>query len=132
MCHTDFCNDCAKWCIGCCVSTSVTKLPRNQNQEEILFGDQEFYEPAKDGQIVDDEQIPPGVELIRRKREQQFRMMPLVKARDMVQNDPAMSYFAHQRKQLLNGHGYNLAIFKGHVRGYTFDFIEESHVILSF
>ena len=43
MCLTEFCSDCMRWAVG---SGYVTRMPKTNSQEELLFGDQEFFEPV--------------------------------------------------------------------------------------
>ena len=129
MCPCYSCGNCTRWLLECISGTPITAIPSSDFAVNLLYGDEDFYEtdenleygdhaPAIDG-VSDPAAASPTVktELIRRKREQEYRMASLVKAEAMKLENPEMEYFAHQRKQLLNGHGYNLGIFKGHVRG---------------
>lgn len=135
MCPCYCCGDCTKWLLEWLTKTSITSIPDSNFGVSLLYDDQNFYETKE---IDENDKIPnvpsygviidvPGngsptdkTELIRRKREQEFRMATMMKAQCLKTENPEMVYFAHQRKQLLNGHGYNLAIFKGHVRGKSF------------
>ena len=59
------------------------------------------------------------LERLRRKREHRLRSTSLLKASQLIDRNTDMvdQFSSHQRKQLFNGHGYNLAIYKGHVKG---------------
>lgn len=115
MCCT---NECSKWFLECLTSSPST-FPSSGYSEELLFGNQTFDGNEAGTTSGNNEHPDEKLERLRRKREHRLRATSLLKASQMVDtNDDVIDQLSsHQRKQLFNGHGYNLAIYKGHVRG---------------
>ena len=113
MCVCCCTNECAKWFLECLASPS----PTSSYSEELLYGDQTF--ESNEGADASNESSVERLERLRRKREHRLRSTSLLKASQMIDenNDMVDQFSSHQRKQLFNGHGYNLAIYKGQIRG---------------
>ena len=113
MCVCCCTNECTKWCLEC-FSSSSSDYPSSRFSEELLFYHPTFSDEASKG-AKDDE------DFIRVKREYRLRSTSLLRASHIINSsDDIMVHHtssSHNRKQLFNGHGYNLAIYKGHVRG---------------
>ena len=112
MCVCCCTNECIKWCLDC-LSPSSTAYPSSSFSEELLF-----YHSSnpKDNEANHKE----NEECIRVKREHRLRSTSLLRASNIINSneDTMINHSStHHRKQLFNGHGYNLAIYKGHVRG---------------
>ena len=119
MCVCCCTNECSKWLLDCILSSSPSTSPSSAYSEELLFGNQTFGKDETD-QSGNGEHPDDKLERLRRKREHRLRTTSLLKANQMVESNSDMidQISSHHKKQLFNVHGYNLAIYKGHVRGY--------------
>ena len=121
MCVCCCTNECAKWFLEC-VTSSSSSYPSSGYSEELLFGvhgspDEEKLKPG-----INEEPSEEKLEHCRVKREHRLRATSLLNASYIINASEDMFHqtSSHNRKQLFNGHGYNLAMYKGHVRGKYF------------
>ena len=118
MCVCCCTNECTKWLLEC-ITVSSSAYPSSGHSEELLFGDQLF--PGNDGTNDGNDKVnnEEHLERERVKREHCLRSTSLLNATNIIStSDNILNQVStHTRKQLFNGHGYNLAIYKGHVRG---------------
>ena len=121
MCVCCCTNECAKWFLEC-VTSSSSSYPSSGYSEELLFGvhgspDEEKLKPG-----INEEPSEEKLEHCRVKREHRLRATSLLNASYIINASEDMFHqtSSHNRKQLFNGHGYNLAMYKGHVRGIDF------------
>ena len=119
MCVCCCTNECAKWLLEC-VTSSSSAYPSSGYSEELLFGDQMF--PEKENANAADHVSDHSEEQLERcriKREHRLRATSLLGASKIISTDENTlnQISSHNRKQLFNAHGYNLAMYKGHVRG---------------
>ena len=116
MCVCCCTNECVKWCLEC-LTPSSSAYPSSSYSEELLFYHPTFPEEKetnKDDKVDDKE----NEECIRVKREHRLRSTSLLRASYIINEDNMVNHSStHNRKQLFNGHGYNLAIYKGNVKG---------------
>ena len=121
MCVCCCTNECTKWLLEC-ITSSSSAYPSSGQSEELLFGDQLF--PGNDGTNNGNDKVnnEEHLERERVKREHCLRSTSLLNATNIIStSDNILNQVStHTRKQLFNGHGYNLAIYKGHVRGKLF------------
>lgn len=129
MCVCCCTNGCVNWCLECLTSSS-SAYPSSGFSEELLFYHQTFPDEKEgNGECKEDE------ECISVKREHRLRSMSLLRASSIINsNEDIMAHHTstHNRKQLFNGHGYNLAIYKGHIRGMIFTFYIKLETILMY
>ena len=114
MCVCCCTNGCVKWCLEC-LTTSSSAYPSSGYSEELLFYHQTFPD-EKEGNI----DCKEDEECIRVKREHRLRSTSLLRASSIINsNEDILVHHpsSHNRKQLFNEHGYNLAVYKGHIRG---------------
>ena len=133
MCVCCCTNECSLWLLECITGSSFIS-PSSGRSEELLFGNQTFEgeegnETGADGNGAgnqpqqEEDKKHERLEKVRRKREHHLRTTSLFKANQIMMDNKNEEYklidqlSSHHQKQLFNGHGYNLAIHKGHVRG---------------
>ena len=118
MCVCCCTNECATWFLEC-VTTSSSSYPSSGYSEELLFGVHGSPEEEKLNCGNNDEHSEETLEHCRVKREHRLRATSLLSASHIINASEDMFHqtSSHNRKQLFNSHGYNLAMYKGHVRG---------------
>ena len=121
MCVCCCTNECAKWLLEC-VTSSSSSYPSSGYSEELLFGVHCSPEKENVSPENNDELSEEKLEHCRVKREHRLRATSLLNASHILSASGDMFHqtSSHNRKQLFNGHGYNLAMYKGHVRGIDF------------
>ena len=121
MCVCCCSNECVKWFLDC-ISSSSTLYPSSRESEELLFGVHASTDEKRINDEEKDEHTEEKLEHIRAKREYRLRATSLLNASYIINSSEDMFHqnLSHNRKQLFNGHGYNLALYKGHVRGIDF------------
>ena len=121
MCVCCCTDECTKWLLEC-LSSSSSAYPSSLRSEELLFGGHGSSEEEKATPGNKDEPSEEKLAHCRVKREYRLRATSLLNASHIINSREDMLHqtSSHNRKQLFNGHGYNLAIYKGHVRGTYF------------
>ena len=121
MCVCCCTNECAKWCLEC-VTSSSSSYPSSGYSEELLFGVRCSSNEEKLNPGNNEERSEENLEHCRIKRDHRLRATSLLNANLIINESEDMFHqtSSHNRKQLFNGHGYNLAMYKGHVRGKDF------------
>ena len=118
MCVCCYTNECAKWLLEC-VTSSSSSYPSSGYSEELLFGVHGFPEEEKGNP---GNNVRHYEETCKVKREHRLRATSLRGASHIINasEDIFQQTSSHSRKQLFNGHAYNLAMYKGNVRGNDF------------